>query len=68
MKEEGRCNTAVKAFNVAQKRINKMKNKMTEVERDKKRAEATLDSVERQAESQWVLLRQAKDQLATSKG
>ena len=57
----------VEAFNVADKRINELKNKLTEVERDKKSAKAALDSTERQAESQQVLLRQAEDQLAASK-
>ena len=48
MKEqEGRHNATVKAFNLAEKRISEMKNKLSEVERDKKSAEAILDSVER---------------------
>ena len=58
----------MEAFNVAEKRINEMKNKMAEVERDKKSVEAALDNAERQAEGQQVLLYQAEDQLATSKG
>ena len=69
MKEkEGRHNVAVKAFNVVEKRINELKNKLTEVERDKKSAETALDNVKRQVEGQRVLLRQAEDQLAASKG
>ena len=52
MKEEGRRIAAVEAFNVANKRINKLKNKLTEAEKDKKSAEAALDSIERQAEGQ----------------
>ena len=56
MKEEGRRIAAVEAFNVANKRINKVKNKLTEAEKDKKSAEAALDSIERQAEGQQVLL------------
>ena len=44
--EEGRRNAAVKAFNVAEKRINEMKSKMFEVERDKKSTEADLDNAE----------------------
>ena len=59
---------AVKAFNVVEKRINELKNKLTEVERDKKSAETALDNVKRQVEGQRVLLRQAEDQLAASKG
>ena len=58
----------MKAFNVAEKRINEMKNKMAEVKRDKKSVETALDNAERQAEGQRVLLCQAEDQLATSKG
>jgi len=50
--EEGRRNAAVKAFNVAEKRINKLKNKLTKVERDKKSFKAILDSAKRQAEGQ----------------
>ena len=65
--EEGRHIATVEAFNVADKRINELKNKLTEVERDKKSAEAALDNTERQAKSQQVLLRQAEDQLAASK-
>lgn len=41
---------AVEAFNVAEKRINELKNKLTKVERDKKSAEVALDSAERQVE------------------
>ena len=44
--EEGRRNAAVKAFNVAEKRINEMKSKMFKVERDKKSTEADLDNAE----------------------
>ena len=66
--EEGRHNATMKAFNVAEKRINEMKNKMAEVKRDKKSVETALDNAERQAEGQRVLLCQAEDQLATSKG
>ena len=47
-KEEGRRNATVKAFNMAQKRINEMmKSKMAEVERDKKSAEAALDNTKK---------------------
>ena len=66
--EEGRRNATMKAFNVVEKRINEMKNKMAEVKRDKKSVETALDNAERQAEGQRVLLCQAEDQLATSKG
>ena len=46
-KEEGRRNATVKAFNMAEKRINEMKSKMAEVERDKKSAEAALDNAKK---------------------
>ena len=54
--EEGRSNAAVEAFNLVEKRINDMNNKLFEVEKDKRRAEAALDSAERQVEGQQVLL------------
>ena len=67
-KEEGRSNAVVEAFNLAEKRINYMNNKLSEVEKDKRSAKATLDNAERQVEGQQVLLCQAEDQLAASKG
>ena len=45
--EEGRRNATMEAFNLAEKRINEMKNKLFEVERDKKSAKAALESVKR---------------------
>ena len=54
--EEGRSNAAVEAFNLVEKRINDMNNKLFEVEKDKRSAEAALDSAERQVEGQQVLL------------
>ena len=45
--EEGRRNATMKAFNVVEKRINEMKNKMAEVKRDKKSVETALDNAER---------------------
>ena len=65
--EEGRCNSAVEAFNVVEKIINEMKSKMATMARDKKSSEATLDNAERQAEGQRVFLRNVEDQLAASK-
>ena len=50
--EEGRCIAALEAFNVADKRINKLKNKLIEAKREKKSVEATLEGAERQAEGQ----------------
>ena len=45
--EEGRRIAVVEAFNMANKRINELKNKLTEAERDKKNAKAALDNAER---------------------
>ena len=68
MKEEkGRRNTAVEAFSVAEKSIQELKSKLLEEERERKSVVAALDSAKRHAESQRVLLRNAEDQLATSK-
>ena len=48
MKEEdGRRNAAMEAFNLAEKGINEMKDKLSEVERDKKSAKAALNIIER---------------------
>lgn len=53
MKEdEARCITAVDAFNLAKQRIKDLKVKLTEANRNRKSAEAILEGVERQAESQ----------------
>ena len=59
--EEGRCIAAVVAFNVAEKRLQELKENLTKVERDKKSVKAALEGVERQAEGQRKLLRQAED-------
>ena len=48
--EEGRRITAMDAFHVAKKSIQKLKAKLTEEERERKSTAAALDSVERQAE------------------
>ena len=65
--EEGRCIAVVDAFNVAEKRIQELKNKLAKAERDKKSVEAALEGVERQAESQRRQLRHIEDQLAAFK-
>ena len=53
MKEEkGRCIAAMDAFNVTEKRIQELNNKLIEADRDKNSIEATLEGVEKQAESQ----------------
>ena len=65
--EEGRRIAAVDAFNVAEKRVQELKNKLAKAKRDKKSAETTLEWAKRQVEGQWRQLRQTKDQLAASK-
>ena len=45
--EEGRRMAAVEAFHVVEKSNQELKSKLTEAERDRKSAEATLDSVKR---------------------
>ena len=48
MKEEERRHTAaINAFNMVEKRVQDLKNKLAEADRDKKSAEATLEGVER---------------------
>ena len=65
--EEGRRNASVEAFNVAEKSNQELKKKLLEEERERKSATTALDSVEKQAESQRMLFRNAGDQLAASK-
>ena len=65
--EEGRRNTAVEAFSMAEKSNQELKKKLLEVEKERKYAVAALESAEKQAESQRLLLRTAEDNLATSK-
>ena len=60
-KEESRRIAAMDAFNVADKRITELKNKLAEVERDKKSAKAALECAERQAEGQQRQLRQTEN-------
>ena len=67
MKEEEGRRIVANAFNVAEKKVQELKNKLAEAERDKKSVEAALEGVERQAEGQWRQLRQTEDQLAASK-
>ena len=62
MKEkEGRRIAAVDTFNVADKRIQELTTKLNEVDKDKKIAEAALQGVEKQAESQCKQLRQIEN-------
>ena len=65
--EEGRQIAAINAFHMAEKSIQELKSKLIEEERERKSAVATLDSAERQAEGQRVLLCHADNQLITTK-
>jgi len=65
--EEGRRNAAMDAFHVAEKSIQELKKKLQEEERERKYAATSLENVEKQAKSQRLLLRTAKDNLASSK-
>ena len=65
--EEGRRNAAMEAFSVAEKRNQELKKKLLEVEKERKYAVAALESTEKQAESQRLLLRTTEDNLATFK-
>ena len=65
--EEGRHIAAVDAFNVVEKKIQELKNKLAKAERDKKSAKATLEGAKTQAESQQRKLHQIENQLAASK-
>ena len=65
--EEGRHNDTVEAFSMAEKSNQELKKKLLEVEKERKYAVATLESTEKQVESQKLLLRTAEDNLATSK-
>ena len=67
MKEEGRRNAVVEAFQVAERSLQELKKKLQEEEKERKYAVAALENTEKQAERQRVLLRNAEDQLATSK-
>ncbi|KAK9992518.1 hypothetical protein SO802_027503 [Lithocarpus litseifolius] len=66
-KEEARRHAAVDALNTTEKGMQELKKKLMEEERERKSATVALDSAERQAEGQRVLLRNAYKQLAASK-
>ena len=65
--EEGRRKATVEALNMAEQSNKELKKQLLEEQREKKSAAATLDNVEKQAESQRVLLRNTEDQLTASK-
>ena len=52
---------------MAERSIQELKKQLLEEERERKSVAAALDSAEKQAEGQRILLRNAEDQLATSK-
>ena len=65
--EEGKRNTTVEAFQVAEKSLQEMKKKLHEEKIERKYATAALENAEKQAEKQRLQLRGVKDQLATTK-
>ena len=64
--ERKRGVTAVQLFKIAEQSIKDLRKELAEEEKAKKSADAALEGVERQAEEQRQLLREAKDQLAYS--
>ena len=65
--EEGRHAATVKAFKLAKKKSQNLITKLAKADRDKKSVEAALYVVERQTEAQRKQLRQAEDELITTK-
>jgi len=65
--EEGRRITAVEAFSLAEKRIQKLNTKLTEADRERKSADAALYGAEKQAENQRRQLCQTEDQLSAAR-
>ena len=65
--EEGWRTVAVHAFHMAEKSNKELKIKLNEEIRERKSAMAALENVEKQAESQRLLLRDAKDKLVVVK-
>ena len=59
--EEGRRIAAVEAFQVAEKSVKELKTRLQEEEKERKSTTIPLDTAERQAESQRLLLRNAED-------
>ena len=57
---------AVQLFNIADQSIKDLRKKLAEEEKARKNADAALEGAERQAKEQRQLLREAKDQLASS--
>ena len=59
--EEGRRNAAMEAFQVTNKSIQELKKRLQEEEKERKYVAATLESAEKQAKSQRLLLRSAEE-------
>ena len=59
--EEGRRIAAVEAFLVAEKSVKELKTRLQEEEKERKSTTTALDTAERQAESQRLLLCNAED-------
>ena len=57
---------AVQLFNIADQNIKNLRKKLAEEEKARKSVDVALEGAERQAEEQRQLLREAKDQLASS--
>ena len=64
--ERKRRVTAVQSFNITNQSIEDLRKKLAEEEKVRKSADSALEGVERQAEEQRQLLREAKEQLASS--
>ena len=59
--EEGRKIAAVEAFQVVEKSVKELKTRLQEEEKERKSTTTALDTAERQAESQRLLLRNTED-------
>ena len=57
---------AIQLFNIADQNIKNLRKKLAEEEKARKSVDVALEGAERQAEEQRQLLREAKDQLASS--
>ena len=64
--ERKRCVQAVQSFNIADQSIKDLRKKLAKEEKARKSANAALEGAERQAKEQRQLLREAKDQQASS--
>ena len=65
--ERNRCVAVVELFNIADQSNKDLRNKLNEEERVRRSAESTLEGAQKQAKDQRQLLRDAKEQLASSK-